>query len=66
MQREIDDYRRALAKRYVPSKRHTIQVDFLEHFAELEKERAAGARRSGQSRALSTATRDGKLSAASA
>ena len=52
MRREIDDYHRDLAKRYVKSKRHTIQVDFLEHFAELEKERAAGAKRSGQSRAL--------------
>jgi thioredoxin reductase len=52
MQHEIADYKRRLHKRYVPSKRHTIQVDFLEHFAELKKERAAGARRGGQSRAL--------------
>jgi NADPH-dependent ferric siderophore reductase len=52
MQREIDDYRRALTKRYVRSKRHTIQVDFLEHIAELAKERSAGAKRRGQSRAL--------------
>jgi thioredoxin reductase len=52
MRREIDGYHRSVAKRYVKSKRHTIQVDFLEHFAELEKERAAGARRAGQSRAL--------------
>jgi dimethylaniline monooxygenase (N-oxide forming) len=54
MRREIDAYHRALHKRYVRSKRHTIQVDFLEHFAELRKERAAGARRHGQSRALPT------------
>ena len=27
------------------AKRHTIQVDFLEHLAELKKERAAGAKR---------------------
>ncbi len=52
MRREIADYHRALETRYVKSKRHTIQVDFLEHFAELEKERAAGAKRSGQTRAL--------------
>ena len=54
MRQEIDEYHRSLAKRYVRSKRHTIQVDFLEHFAELAKERTAGARRSGQSRALPT------------
>jgi cation diffusion facilitator CzcD-associated flavoprotein CzcO len=53
MRREIDGYHRDLQKRYVKSKRHTIQVDFLEHFAELKKEREAGARRNGQSRALS-------------
>lgn len=45
MRREIDAYHRSLRKRYVRSKRHTIQVDFLEHFAELRKERAEGARR---------------------
>ncbi len=55
MQAEIAAYHRALEKRYVRSKRHTIQVDFLEHLAELKKERAAGARRHGQSRALPTA-----------
>jgi cation diffusion facilitator CzcD-associated flavoprotein CzcO len=63
MRREIDAYHRELTKRYVKSKRHTIQVDFLEHFAELEKERAAGAKRGGQSRALATSTRTGKLTA---
>jgi dimethylaniline monooxygenase (N-oxide forming) len=52
MRREIDEYHRRLEKRYVKSKRHTIQVDFLEHFAELKRERAAGARRIGQSREL--------------
>ena len=54
MRREIDAYHRALVKRYVPSKRHTIQVDFLEHFAELRKERAEGARRAGRSVALTS------------
>lgn len=52
MQGEIVKYHRALAKRYVKSKRHTIQVDFLDHLAELAKERAVGAKRPGQSRAL--------------
>ena len=45
MRREIESYHRALAKRYVRSKRHTIQVDFLEHLAELKKERTAAAKR---------------------
>jgi dimethylaniline monooxygenase (N-oxide forming) len=53
MRREIDGYHRSLEKRYVKSKRHTIQVDFLEHLTELKDERAAGRRRRGQSRALS-------------
>jgi cation diffusion facilitator CzcD-associated flavoprotein CzcO len=52
MRREIAAYHRAVRRRYVRSKRHTIQVDFLEHLAELRKERAEGARRGGQSRAL--------------
>ena len=54
MRREIDAYHAALVKRYVPSKRHTIQVDFLEHFAELRKEQADGARRRGRSVALTS------------
>jgi dimethylaniline monooxygenase (N-oxide forming) len=54
MHREITEYKRALRKRYVRSKRHTIQVDFVEYLNELRKERAAGARRNGQSRALPT------------
>ncbi|MEO9138825.1 MAG: NAD(P)-binding domain-containing protein [Jatrophihabitans sp.] len=52
MQAEIDAYHRALEKRYVRSKRHTIQVDFLEHLDEIKKERFAGSRRRGRSRAL--------------
>jgi dimethylaniline monooxygenase (N-oxide forming) len=35
----------AMHKRYVSSKRHTIQVDFEDYLYKLEKERAAGARR---------------------
>jgi hypothetical protein len=52
MRWEIDSYRRALEKRFVKSKRHTIEVDFLDYFAELKKEREAGAKRQGQPRAL--------------
>ncbi len=58
MQREIDAYHRSLTKRYVASKRHTIQVDFLEHFAEIKRERAAGKHRHGQSRAVAAAPRE--------
>lgn len=45
MQREIDRYHRSIRNRYVASKRHTIQVDFIEHLGELKRERKAGARR---------------------
>jgi len=44
----VDDIRRDqeyLRKRYVASKRHTIQVDFDEYLLELDKERKAGAER---------------------
>jgi dimethylaniline monooxygenase (N-oxide forming) len=53
MRKEIAAYHQSVIKRYVPSKRHTIQVDFLEYFAELNKERAAARKRRGQPRALS-------------
>jgi hypothetical protein len=53
MRREIDAYHRSLERRYVKSKRHTIQVDFLDYQAELKKERAEGARRRGRPRSLS-------------
>jgi dimethylaniline monooxygenase (N-oxide forming) len=49
MRREIAAYHRGIQKRYLASKRHTIEVDFLEYFAELKKERAAGRGRRGQS-----------------
>jgi dimethylaniline monooxygenase (N-oxide forming) len=52
MRREITSYHRSVHKRYLTSKRHTIQVDYLEHFAELKKERSAGRRRHGQLRKL--------------
>jgi hypothetical protein len=35
----------AMRKRYVSSKRHTIQVDFDEYLLKLAKERREGARR---------------------
>lgn len=38
MEREIDDYQRELRARYVPSRRHTIQVDFFPYLEELETE----------------------------
>jgi hypothetical protein len=65
MRREISQYHRALAKRYVKSKRHTIQVDFRAYLDELAKERAAGAKRHGQSRALRGSGSDLPASAAS-
>jgi dimethylaniline monooxygenase (N-oxide forming) len=47
MHSEIAHYRQNLHRRYVPSKRHTIQVDFLDHLAEIRRERTEGARRAG-------------------
>ena len=52
MRHEIETYSRVMHKRYVQSRRHTIQVDFLEYLRELKHERTAGRRRRGQSRAL--------------
>jgi dimethylaniline monooxygenase (N-oxide forming) len=45
MRREIARYQRATAARYVASKRHTIQVDFMDHLRALATERRAGATR---------------------
>ncbi|WP_285730633.1 NAD(P)-binding domain-containing protein [Nocardiopsis sp. ATB16-24] len=45
MEREIDAHRRHQAKRYVASKRHTIQVDFDDYMRALRVERRRGARR---------------------
>jgi hypothetical protein len=41
MRAQIQRYDEALRKRYVSSKRHTIQVDFHKYFAEIERERQA-------------------------
>ncbi|MEV7331959.1 NAD(P)-binding domain-containing protein [Micromonospora sp. NPDC093244] len=45
METEINRYRASLAKRYVRSKRHTIQVDFDDYMRSLRVERARGAGR---------------------
>ena len=45
---EIDDYRRSVARRYVASKRHTIQVDLDTYLRDLRRERRRGARRAGR------------------
>jgi dimethylaniline monooxygenase (N-oxide forming) len=42
---DIERDQRAMRKRYVASKRHTIQVDFDDYLHDLETERRAGARR---------------------
>ncbi len=45
MEREMDRHRTAIAKRYVTSKRHTIQVDFDDYMLALRHERKVGAAR---------------------
>ncbi|MBX5470208.1 MAG: NAD(P)-binding domain-containing protein [Thermoleophilaceae bacterium] len=45
MRAEIERYRRKMAKRYVRSPRHTIQVDFHPYMRELARERRRGRRR---------------------
>lgn len=45
MRREIAAYDRRLRKRFVASKRHTIEVDFHSYRAEIEAERRRAARR---------------------
>jgi hypothetical protein len=54
MRTEISSYKAKTQRRYVTSKRHTIQVDFREHLAEIRAERRAGARRRGTSVALAS------------
>jgi dimethylaniline monooxygenase (N-oxide forming) len=45
LRRDIERDQRAMRKRYVASKRHTIQVDFDEYLHALASERQAGSRR---------------------
>jgi hypothetical protein len=47
MQEDIDADQKAMRRRYVASKRHTIQVDFDDYLYALTKERRAGAQRAG-------------------
>jgi thioredoxin reductase len=48
MRRDIDRTRNKMRKRYVASKRHTIQADFDDYMRELHRERRAGARRASR------------------
>jgi cation diffusion facilitator CzcD-associated flavoprotein CzcO len=48
MDRAIEEDRRTMFARYVPSKRHTMQVDFDDYLADLAKELARGAKRAGR------------------
>jgi dimethylaniline monooxygenase (N-oxide forming) len=41
MRAQIEEYDEQVRRRYVASKRHTIQVDFHKYFAEVERERRA-------------------------
>jgi dimethylaniline monooxygenase (N-oxide forming) len=45
VRREISRYARRTSRRYLASKRHTIEVDFLAYLKEIERERRRGARR---------------------
>ncbi|MCA9981063.1 MAG: hypothetical protein KDD89_09520, partial [Anaerolineales bacterium] len=45
MRREIERDQRKIAKRYVPSARHTIQVDFYPYLKQLQAEIEAGRQR---------------------
>ena len=47
MERDIDRKLEAMRKRYVASKRHTIQVDYDDYMRELSKEMDKGAARAG-------------------
>ena len=49
MECDIDAELRAMRKRYVASKRHTIQVDYDDYMRGLRKERERGAKRAGVS-----------------
>ena len=52
MERDIDKKLEAMRKRYVASKRHTIQVDYDDYMRELGKEMDRGAARAGSGRAV--------------
>jgi hypothetical protein len=52
MERDIDRKHEAMRKRYVASKRHTIQVDYDDYMRELTKEMERGAARAGSAPAV--------------
>jgi len=58
MNREIARYHTATAKRYGPSVRHAIQVDFLAYLREIRKERQVGVRQNAPSMMRTTARAD--------
>ncbi len=45
MLRQVEEYDEHIRRRFVASKRHTIEVDFHAYFAEIERERRAARRR---------------------
>lgn len=45
MQREIEQYKRKLRRRYVDSPRHTLEVDYYPYIRQLRREMKAGRRR---------------------
>lgn len=45
MHAEMDGYERWLAKRFVASTRHTLEVDFDDYLRQLKRERQRGAKR---------------------
>jgi cation diffusion facilitator CzcD-associated flavoprotein CzcO len=60
MRAQIEEYDEELRKRYVASKRHTIQVDFHKYLAEIERERRASkARAQGRPATRSAQVREG-------
>jgi cation diffusion facilitator CzcD-associated flavoprotein CzcO len=52
MERDMEQERKAMFERYVPSRRHTMQVDFDDYMLKLEKELAAGRKRAQKSGSL--------------
>jgi hypothetical protein len=50
MSRTIEEDRRAMFERYVPSKRHMMQVDFDDYLRELDREIQRGAKRAERAR----------------
>jgi len=67
LRRDIEADQAGMRRRYVASKRHTIQVDFDDYLRAMDKERRAGAQRARSVRGLpvpARARQDGPLAAA--